>query len=108
MPPFPLVRPRVRSRPAEVGEALLVAEPCTALRARGGFAVMRLRLRGGSATRRKSRHLELGQRPLQRQSKHVADAHPMTGLDAFGVQMNLAAVDGGGGKRTRLVETALT
>ena len=68
---------------------------------------MRMRLRGGPAPRRKSQHLELGRRALQGQSKHVADAHPMTGLDSFGVQMNLAAADRSSGERAGLVETTL-
>jgi glycine C-acetyltransferase len=68
---------------------------------------MRLRFRGGTAPLGKAQHLELRNDALQRHAQAVADPHPMSGFYPVGVQVNLAAGDGGGGQASRLVKPAM-
>src|SRR5450631_314805 len=68
---------------------------------------MRLRVRGRSATLGKAQDLELCDDAPQRQAQAVADAHPMGRFHPLGVQVNLAAGNGGGGQASRLVKPAM-
>ena len=86
---------------------MLLAQECPAQGTRLGLEIVGLRLHGGTATLGKAQNLKLGDHAVQRQAQAVADSHPMSRLHPVGVQMNLAAVDGGGGQASRLVEPAI-
>src|ERR1700743_3145893 len=93
-PSFALVRPGVGMRPRQIGETLLLFEYDAPRRARGGFRIVGQSLCRRAAPRGKPKHFKFPHNPLQRQAQSIADAHPVRRLDAFAIEMNLAAVDG--------------
>jgi hypothetical protein len=105
--PIALVGAALRPRPRQLRQLLLFLEmraPSGALRS---LQIVRLRLGGGAAALGQPQHLEFGDDPLQGQTEPVADADAVSGLDALGVQMHLAAVDGGGGQGTGFVKSGV-
>ncbi len=88
-------------------QPLLLAQVCPAQGTRLGLEIVGLRFHGGTATLGKAQNLELRDHAVQRQAQAVADAHPMSRLHPVGVQVNLAAGDGGGGQASRLVKPAM-
>lgn len=102
--PLTFIRPRVGPRPGEVRQTLLLLEFDSAFRARGGLKIMFDSFGCGPAPRRQAAHFEFRNYTLQRQTQAIANANAMRRLDAFGIQVHLAAVDGHGRKTARLEE----
>ncbi len=97
-PPLPFIRTSVGPGPRDVREALLLSKFCTALSAPKGLLIVRERLGSRPAPHGQAADFEFRQDSLQRQTHMIANSNTMRGLDALGIQVNLAAVDGGRGE----------
>ena len=106
-PPFALVGPRVGPRPRQMGEPLLLLQLRAPRCAGRRLQIVSQRLGSRSASRWQAEDLELRNDALQRQAQMIADAHAMRRFDAFRVQMNFAAADGGRRQTARLVEPGM-
>jgi len=104
LPPLALVGARVRPRPRNVCQTLLLFEFRSALSARGGLPIVNERLGSRPAPHRQAENFEFRDDSLQRQTQMIAHSNTMRGLDAFRIQTHLAAIDCRGRETASLEE----
>jgi hypothetical protein len=104
MAPFALVGARIRPRPGDIGQALLLFQFDASLGTRSSLEIMRRRLGSGPAPLGQAKNLEFSDDPLLRQAQAIAHSNTVRRFDAFRVEARLAPVDGGGREAARLEE----
>jgi hypothetical protein len=92
--PLPFIRARLGPRPRDVREALLLTEFCTPLSTPGGLQIVRKCLGSRPAPYGQAADFEFSHNSLQRQAHTIANSNTVRRLDALGIQVDFAAVDG--------------